>query len=594
MSTPLTLLRQWLSEQNIDAIIVPSNDPHFSEYVASHYKCREWLTGFRGSAGTAVVTQSQAALFTDSRYFLQAEEQLKNTEFELIKEGLPKTKSLPEYIKTHLPNGNVAIDGRLYAIAQFDILKKELHPLNLLITEDPFVSVWKKRPSLPTAKAFLLSTKFTGKSCQEKFHEIADRLNPSGDIYIASSLDDVAWLCNLRGGDIAHTPVCIAYALLDFSTKQIHLFIDTDKLSNTDIQTLNTDQVLLYKYNAIDTELPKLTTNKKVIINSAKTNIYIHQLLHKGKSVTIENEDSIFGVITALKAKKNDVEIAGVRKAMLADGVAWIKFWKWLEENIDSGTITEISASEQLRAFRTMSPDFLDESFSPIVGYKAHGSIVHYGATPESNIPLGVDTFILIDTGAQYPFGTTDITRTLHFGTPTTQEKKDYTLVLKGHLQLSAAKFPYGTRGAQLDILARQPMMQHHINYLHGTGHGIGHCLSVHEGPQSIRLQENATWLELGMITSCEPGIYRNGEYGIRLENLILTVKDGESDFGEFLSFETLTLCPFDLTAVDTSLLSTSDISQINVYHAEVYEKLSPLLSKEEKDFLQQKTRKIE
>ncbi|MGL4364399.1 MAG: aminopeptidase P family protein [Bacteroidales bacterium] len=592
--TPLHLLRQWLSSQKLDALIVPSNDPHFSEYVSPHYKCREWLTNFSGSAGTAIVTQERAALFTDSRYFLQAEEQLQGTGFELKKEGLPNTESLPEYIKKHLSSGKLAIDGRLYAMAQFESLSKELSPLQVEVIQDPFSRIWKDRENLPTAKAFLLSTEFTGKSCREKFQEVAQKLQSQGDIYIASSLDEVAWLCNLRGGDVAYTPVCIAYAALDFSTHQVHLFIDVNKLDAQDLQILKTEQVVLHEYTSIEIALPLLTANKKVIVNPTKTNVYIYHLLQKSENTQIVQEQSTFGVITECKAIKNNTEIAGVRKAMLADGVAWIKFWKWLEEHIDDGTITEISAGIQLRNFRALSPDFLDESFSPIVGYKSHGAIVHYSASPKSNIPLGRETFILIDTGAQYPYGTTDITRSLHFGKPTKQEKTDYTLVLKGHLQLSAAKFPYGTRGTQLDMLARQPMMQHHINYLHGTGHGIGHCLSVHEGPQSIRLQENPTWLEIGMINSCEPGIYRSGQYGIRIENLILTVKDGESDFGDFLAFEALTLCPFDLNAIDATLLTNAEIALINTYHSEVYAKLSPLLSTEEREFLKIKIKKLQ
>lgn len=561
MSKNLTALRQYMRQQRIDAVVVPTNDPHFSEYVADHFKCRQWLTGFTGSAGTAVVTPYSAALYTDSRYFLQAEQQLQNSGFELKKEGLPETESIAEYIKKSIGKGTVGVDGRLYSVTAFNALKQELEPLTLKCVDDPFAEIWSNRPSLPNGKAFLLDVKQTGQTIVGKLCAIRATMKPAitQGIYVVSALDEVAWLLNLRGGDVAYTPVALAYAIVDMDDKQTHLFINTQKLDSEAVAELEKQKIRLHEYHEFESKLEYIALGCQAIVNPNKTSINILKILEK-HSDKIFTESNPFGTIAALKAVKNKVEIEGTRRAMVADGVAWVRFWKWLEEHVGSGSITEINAAEKLRILRAQHPEFVEDSFAPIVGYKAHGAIVHYSATHESNIALGRETFILIDTGAQYSCGTTDITRTLHLGTPTEEEKTDYTLVLKGHLQLSAAKFPQGTRGAQLDMLARQPLMQRHMTYLHGTGHGVGHFLGVHEGPQSIRLNENPTLLEAGMLTSCEPGVYKTGRYGIRIENIVLTVPDGESEFGKFLQFEPVTLCPFDTKAVDSRLLNPTDI----------------------------------
>lgn len=593
MQKNLFALRAYMKQHGLDAVIVPTNDPHFSEYVATRFKCREWLTGFTGSAGTAVVTQAHAALFTDSRYFLQAELQLQGSGFELKKEGLPESESIAEYLKSRLEKGSVGVDGKLYAVAGFSTLRAELDPLSLTAVDDPFEKVWSNRPPLPDTEAFLMEDSLAGATIAQKLQALKAKLRPEpNSVYIASALDEVAWLLNLRGGDVAYTPVNIAYAVVELEESKVHLFINPQKLKAGDAALLQEQHVSIYAYGDFEPQLERIAAAKNAIFNSSRTNVSTQKVVERSCR-KLTPEGGAFGAISLLKAVKNEAEVAGIRRAMLADGVAWVRFWRWLEENVDSGAVTEISAGEQLRAIRAQSPDFLEESFSPIVGYREHGAIVHYSATPESSIALGRDTFILIDTGAQYRFGTTDITRTLHLGAPVEQEKTDYTLVLKGHLQLSAAKFPYGTRGAQLDMLARQPLMQHHLTYLHGTGHGVGHCLCVHEGPQSIRLNENPTVLELNMLTSCEPGVYRANRYGIRIENLVLTVPSGENEFGQFLQLEPVTLCPIDLKAVDLALLNPCDLQYLNAYHAKVYSLLAPHLADSDVEFLKKKTEKI-
>ncbi|MDR0415160.1 MAG: aminopeptidase P family protein [Prevotellaceae bacterium] len=593
MSKNLSLLRDYLNQQGLAAAIVPTNDPHFSEYVAACFKCREWLTGFTGSAGTAVVTLSEAALFTDSRYFLQAEQQLSGSGFELKKEGLPDSESIACYLKSRVGEGRVGVDGKLYAVGAFDALKRELEPLTLVAVDDPFAKIWRDRPPMPGDKAFLMSDEVAGATVSEKLRALKARLKPDANsLYVASALDEVAWLLNLRGNDVAFTPVNIAYAVVELDVDKVHLFINPGKLEGKDAERLQAQGVVVHSYSSFEQQLAALAAGKIVVFNSNRTSVSTQKAVEKScRKVVVE--EGLFGAITMIKAAKNKVEVAGIHRAMLADGIAWVRFWRWIEEHIGSGKVTEIGAGEKLRAFRAECPDFLGESFSPIVGYKEHGAIVHYSATPETDVPLGRDAFILIDTGAQYRYGTTDITRTLHLGKPSEEETTDYTLVLKGHVQLAMARFPYGTRGAQLDMLARQPLMQHNLTYLHGTGHGVGHCLCVHEGPQSIRLNENPTILEEGMLSSCEPGLYRTNRYGIRIENLMLTVPVEENEFGKFLQFEAVTICPIDLSAVNTEMLTCQEKAYINAYHSHVYKTLSPHLSEGEQAFLKKKTNMI-
>jgi Xaa-Pro aminopeptidase len=599
--TPLELLRQEMAARDIAAVIVPTNDTHFSEYVPQHFKCREWLTGFDGSAGTAVVTQKDAALFADSRYFLQAEQQL-YAGFALQKTGMPDSISIADYLLERLSSGVVGVNDALYAPEEYDLLSLELLPLNLQNVGDIFAKIWKQRPPLPDNAAFLLEENFAGASIAQKLQAIHNVLKPAKrSMYIVSALDQTAWLLNLRGGDIRYTPVALAYSVIDWDGGCIYLFVDTKKLSPSCLQNLTSQGVKIEEYAAFEERIAILCKGKTAVYHPQFTSRRVLQIIadnaaaagtHAPAPLMAEKNGAV-PCINALKAVKNETEIAGFRQAMVYDGVAWLRFWYWLEQNVDSGEVTEITAAEKLREFRAVMPNFWDQSFAPIVAYGEHGAIVHYSAAPSTNARIDRRNFVLIDTGAQYYCGTTDITRTLHLGKPTRQQKRDYTLVLKGHIAVQCAMFPQGTRGAQLDALARQYLWRRRLHYMHGTGHGVGHFLGVHEGPQSIRLNENPAPLQAGMVTSCEPGLYRAGEYGIRIENLILTSGGGDSEFGKFLCFEPLTLCPYDYNCIETGLLSAEDKDFINTYHSMVYERIVPYLDEQEKSFLTKKISKI-
>jgi len=588
----LTDLRNLLVQQKVEAYIIPSNDPHFSEYVADRWKCREWLSGFNGSAGTLVVTTTTAALWTDSRYFLQAEEQLSGTGIDLMKMGNPGVPSIEEYLKDIMePGSAVGVDGRLFSISEFARMAEAITPNKLKVAGDLIEPIWNDRPEMPQSKAFLLSDDVTGMSTASKIEQLIKcaRIHKD-DIMLVSALDEVAWLLNIRGADIDYNPLTLAFAAV--SNHKAILFVDPSKLTSDDIKTLEENGVQVNPYSSFESYVEKIDITKNVIINPRKTNVLVKKIL-QGRSINILDDIDTNGTITSLKAIKNEVEATGFRRAMEHDGVALVRFFMWLDENIDKGGVTECGIAEKLCEFRAASSEFVGESFGSIVGYKAHGAIVHYSATAESDVELKRDGFLLIDSGGQYRTGTTDITRTLHFSQPTREEKQDYTLVLKGTIALSMAVFPAGTRGSQLDILARGPLMQHGINYGHGTGHGVGHFLNVHEGPQSIRMQENPVTLKPGMVTSNEPAMYRAGKYGIRTENLILCVPHVANEFGIFEKFETITLCPIDTVAIEKSLLTPTEVEWLNEYHATVFEKLAPRLTAPEVAWLKEKTKEI-
>lgn len=591
ISERIANLRLWMKEQSIDAIIIPSNDPHFSEYIAPHWQGRVWISGFTGSAATVVITNKKAALWTDSRYFIQAEKQLQGTNIELKKMKMPGTESIEQWLNTQLTAGNkVGIDGKLFSVSEYNRLKQTLAPVELVLINDPFVTIWKERKTLPNGAVFLLPNEITGKSRNEKLNDVVEKGGIKNAAYIVTALDEIAWLLNMRGCDVNYNPVAIAYAIIDYPT--IHLFIAPDKLTDADKKTLNTDGVKIHPYATFSEFLRQIDKGKQVIINPRKLNIQYYNILHQ-KGIHITDEKDINGIIASLKAVKNDVEIEGFRKAMLADGVAMVRFLKWLDENIGKQVITEISAGKKLLEFRAQHPDFVGESFGVISAYKEHGALPHYSATPDTDIPLKPEGFYLVDSGGQYRYGTTDITRTIHLGTPTSHAKEDYTLVLKGMINLSQAKFPVGTRGAQLDVLARTYLWNKGKNYLHGTGHGVGHFLNVHEGTQSIRMDENPVVLQPGMVTSNEPAIYIFKQYGIRTENLICCKKFEQTDFGDFYEFETLTLCPIDTKPIDTLLLTEYEREWLNNYHQMVLDKLTPFLSNDERIWLQEKTKSI-
>lgn len=582
-------LRMTFNPNSIKAFIIPSTDPHLSEYVAPHWMSREWISGFTGSAGTVVVLMNKAGLWTDSRYFLQAAQQLKGSGITLYKEMLPETPSITEFLCQNLkPGESVSIDGKMFSVQQVEQMKEDLaaYHLQVDIFGDPLKNIWKDRPSIPDSPAFIYDIEYAGKSCKEKVDEIRTELKKKG-VYalFLSALDEIAWTLNLRGSDVHCNPVVISYLLI--TQESVIYFISPEKVTQEVATYLKEEHVSLQDYDEVETYLSTFTC-ENILIDPKKTNFAVYSAINP-KCAIIRGESPV----TLLKAIRNEQEIAGIHAAMQRDGVALVKFLKWLEESVPSGEETELSIDQKLHEFRAAQPLYMGESFDTIAGYGEHGAIVHYSATPESNVTLQPKDFLLLDSGAQYLDGTTDITRTIALGELTEEEKTDYTLILKGHIALAMAKFPAGTRGAQLDVLARMPIWNYGMNFLHGTGHGVGHFLSVHEGPQSIRMNENPVVLQPGMVTSNEPGVYKAGSHGIRTENLTLVCKDKDGMFGDYLKFETITLCPICKKGIIKELLSEEEIKWLNDYHQTVYNKLSSDLSEEEKVWLQEATNPI-
>lgn len=582
-------LQMTFKPNHIKAFIIPSTDPHLSEYVAPHWKSREWISGFTGSTGTVVVLENKAGLWTDSRYFLQATEELEGSGITLFKEMLPDTPSITDFLCDNLkPGESIGIDGRMFSVLQTEQIKKDLavHDIHVNLSGDLIDHIWKNRPAMPEAPAFVYELQYAGKSCSEKVEILRNKLKEQGiDALFLSALDEIAWTLNLRGSDVHCNPVVISYLLI--TQDEVIFFISPQKITKEVEKYLKEEHVNLRDYNDVETFLNSFT-GKKLLIDPKKTNYAIYSTISPQCSI-IRRESPV----SLLKAIRNEQEINGIHTAMQKDGVALVRFLKWLEEVVPSGKETELSIDKKLHDFRASQPLYIGESFDTIAGYKEHAAIVHYSATPQSNATLLPKGFILLDSGAQYLDGTTDITRTIALGELTEEEKIDYTLILKGHIALAMAKFPHGTRGAQLDVLARMPIWKNGMNFLHGTGHGVGHFLSVHEGPQSIRMNENPVELQPGMVTSNEPGIYKAGKHGIRTENLILVCKDKEGMFGEYFKFETITLCPICKKGIIKELLTEEEIKWFNDYHQTVYEKLSPYLNEEEKNWLEKATSSI-
>ena len=585
-------LRKIMQIEQVQACIIPTTDPHISEYTPGRWKTRAWISGFTGSAGTLVVTGNKAGLWTDSRYFLQAESQLKNSGIDLYKTGLPDTPTFSDWIASELSAGNcVGIEGAVFAAEEAKSLTDFFTAKNLKVQPDfaPYDLLWENRPAIPMNPAFILPERFAGKSCRDKIKEVAEQIKKNeADITILAALDSIAWLFNIRGNDVEYNPVCVSYAVV--SEKETVLFISSEKLTQEVSEYLRQEGVTVAGYDKITDYICQIPSNTNVLVAPSKINYQLYLLLSEKctvKEIAVHPADS-------LKSIKNEVEIAGIRNAMKKDGVAMVKFLIDLEKTLSNNEkITELDVEVNLRTYRAEQADYFGESFKTIAGYGAHGAIVHYEATSESNAAIQPDGILLIDSGAQYFDGTTDITRTVSTGKVSDTIKRNFTNVLKGHIQIALAVFPSGTVGMQLDILARQALWKSGQNFLHGTGHGIGCFLNVHEGPQSIRMNYNPAPLEPGMITSNEPGIYLAGEYGIRIENLLLIVKAKTTDFGDFYAFETLTLCPIDTQLIDYSLLSSEEINWLNVYHQNVYKQLSPLLSEEESDWLIERTKTI-
>ncbi|WP_308757217.1 aminopeptidase P family protein [uncultured Bacteroides sp.] len=585
----IAALRAYIASKDIQAFIIPSTDPHLSEYVASHWQSREWISGFTGSAGTVVVTAGEAGLWTDSRYFLQAAQQIEGTGIVLYKEMLPGTPDIPAFLNSRLQEGDtVGIDGKMFSAAAVEHLQKELDKSRIHVKSiaDPMQLLWSDRPAMPSEPAYVYDTKYAGKSFAEKLTAVRKEMEAAGaEALLLPALDEIAWLLNIRGNDVHCNPVAVSYLLVE--KQGVHYFIQPRKVTAGLASYLNANGISVHAYEEIEDYLRNLTS-RNILVNPAKTNYAIYSAIRPGCRI-IEGASPV----TLLKAVRNEQEIAGLHAAMQRDGVALVKFLKWLEEAVPAGRETEISIDRKLHAFRAEQPLYMGESFDTIAGYKAHGAIVHYEATPETDAALKPEGFLLLDSGAQYLDGTTDITRTIALGNLTEEEKTDYTLILKGHIALATAVFPEGTRGAQLDVLARMPIWKRHMNYLHGTGHGVGHFLNVHEGPQSIRMNENPIALQPGMVTSNEPGVYKAGSHGIRTENLMLTVAAGEGMFGNYLKFETLTLCPICRKGIIREMLTAEETGWLNEYHRTVYEKLSPYLDNDEKEWLKEACKAI-
>ena len=580
----IAALRAHIAQEQIQAFIIPSTDPHLSEYVAPHWQSREWISGFTGSAGTVVVTAKDAGLWTDSRYFLQAARQLEGTCITLYKEMLPETPNIPEFLSAHLQEGDcVGIDGKMFSTEEVEHLQKELKKSGIRIKSiaDPMQLLWTDRPAMPLAPAFVYDTKYAGMSFTEKLPAVRQAMEAAGaDSLLLSALDEIAWLLNIRGNDVHCNPVVVSYLLIE--KDKVNYFVQPQKVTPELAEYFSANGISVHPYEEIGDYLNSFNAHS-ILMNPAKTNYAIYSAIRPG--CLIINGAS---PVALLKAIRNKQEIAGIHAAMQRDGVALVKFLKWLDEAVPAGKETEISVDKKLHTFRAAQPLYMGESFDTIAGYKEHGAIVHYEATPETDVTLKPEGFLLLDSGAQYLDGTTDITRTIALGPLTEEEKTDYTLILKGHIALAMAVFPEGTRGAQLDVLARMPIWKERMNYLHGTGHGVGHFLNVHEGPQSIRMNENPVALQPGMVTSNEPGVYKAGSHGIRTENLVLTVPAGEGMFGKYLKFETLTLCPICRKGIIKELLTAEEIGWLNDYHRTVYEKLSPDLNNDEREWLKE------
>lgn len=583
-------LRTLMRERGIDAFIVPSDDNHGSEYVSEYFRAREWVTGFTGSAGTAVITLEEAHLWTDGRYFLQGAKEIEGTSYILEKLGEPGVKNHVEWLADNLQAGStVAFNGKVFTVAALNSLKSLLanKNINIKAEEDLFEKVWTERPSMPKGKMFIHELKYTGKSLSEKLAMVREEMKKEGiSDFILASLDDIAWLLNLRGADVPCNPVFLSYLLMN--DKGCTLYIDKDKVSQEISKYLEENNVNVKGYEEIVSDIVKIDDKAVVTYDPTKTNVWIKDAL-SGNVKVVERRN----ITTDLKARKNEAELSNIENAMIKDGVAMVKFFNWLKKNIGKTEITEITAADKLTQFRSEGEGFVDISFSTISGYGPNGAIIHYHATEENHSKLEPKSLYLIDSGAQYLDGTTDITRTLALGELTEEEMVDYTLVLKGNISLSMAKFLYGIAGCNLDILARKPMWDRGIDYKHGTGHGIGYLLNVHEGPQGIRKEISNVALEKGMLISNEPGIYREGKHGIRLENIIAVNIEAETEFGKFMRFDVLTYCPFELEALKVELLSSEEKQWLNNYHELVYNKLEGYLNDEEKAWLREATRAI-
>lgn len=587
----LARLRELMKREHLSAFIFPSTDAHQSEYVADHWRGREWISGFNGSAGTAVVTMKSAALWTDSRYFLAAEEQLEGTEYQLMRLKMEGTPTIAEWLGKELQDvqsPEVGLDGIVNSynyVKDLSYSLRKLGGITLRTNLDPLEQIWENRPSLPANPVEIQPLEYAGETLVSKVARIRKSLRElHADGMLVSALDDIAWTLNLRGTDVHCNPVFVSYLLIE--SDKVSLFVDDNKLSPEVKQYLQDNQVSLYNYNKVEKCLESYS-EYNILLDGDETSYYLW------KTVKCQEIVAAASPIPAMKAVKNKAEIEGYRSAMLKDGVAMVKFLKWLKPAVAAGGQTEISIDEKLTSLRAEQKQFRDISFDTIAGYAQHGAIVHYEATPETDVVLKPEGLILIDSGAQYQDGTTDITRTIALGGVSEEMKHIYTLVLKAHIQLELVKFPDGASGTQLDAVGRECMWREGYNFLHGTGHGVGSYLCVHEGPHQIRMEWMPTPLRAGMTLTDEPGLYLAGKFGVRIENTVLISDYMSTEFGKFLQIEPLTLCPIDTTPIDVDMLLPEEIDWLNAYHHSVYEKLSPFLDEEEKIWLENATKPI-
>jgi len=591
--TKLDKLRSLMAQSDFDVYIIPGTDPHMGEYMPDYWQIRSWFSGFTGSAGTIVVTNTFAGLWTDSRYFLQAETELQGSGIELVKLVIPHTPEHIDWIVKNLPVGSrVGVDGKMISVDSVKNIRNAFtkKQMELVTNEDLISPIWTDRPAIPLSPIFNHDTEYSGISRVEKIEKVrADLLSSKVTHHLITSLDDIAWLLNLRGTDIKYNPLFVSYLLMDAETT--NLYTNEAKISDELLEELRNDGITIYGYDDIEPDLKKLVKGNRLLIAPGKVNQALIDAIPTAVTI-VEGMNPT----TLMKAIKNETELGHLYQTMVYDGIALVKFFYWLEKNIGKQKITEISAAEILLELRKKQPTFQGLSFETIAGYGPHGAIVHYDPTPETDVELKPEGLFLLDSGGQYLTGTTDVTRTVALGTPTEEEKRDFTLALKGTISLSDAIFPVGTKGYQLDALARIALWKSGINYGHGTGHGVGFFLNVHEGPQSI--SPNAagpasTVLEKGMVTSVEPAMYREGKHGIRTENLVVCIPHTTNEFGSFLKFDTLTLCPIDHNLIEVSLLEKQELDWLNNYHANVFARLSPFLTEIECSWLKEKTAKI-
>ncbi len=587
----LSRLRKVMKREHLGAFIFPSTDAHNSEYVPDYWKGREWISGFDGSAGVAVVTQTSAALWTDSRYFIAAEAQLMHTEYQLMRIGLPDTPSIAQWIGQELQQTDfteVGMDGfvntKAFVQQMVNDLRKE-GGITLRTNFDPLAQIWSDRPAIPKNKVEIHPLQYAGESTSSKLKRIRKALRlQHADGTMLSALDDIAWTLNLRGTDVHCNPVFVAYLLI--STHGAVLYIDPEKLTEEVQSYLKAEGVSTRSYDEV-TQAGRHYPDYTILLDAEQLNAHIFSVFQKQHVITASSP------VPAMKAVKNKTEIAGFKAAMERDGVAMVKFLQWLKPAVEAGGQTELSLDEKLTALRAEQDLYRGLSFDTIVGYEAHGAIVHYEATPETDIPVQPKGLVLIDSGAQYLDGTTDITRTIALGPITEEQRRVYTLVLKGHIQLELCKFPAGASGTQLDALARQAMWREGMNFMHGTGHGVGSYLNVHEGPHQIRMEYKPAPLRAGMTVTDEPGLYLEGKFGVRIENTLLITPYMKTAFGEFLQFESLTLAPIDTTPIIIEMLLPEERNWLNAYHEHVFQRLSPYLSDKENDWLREATQAI-